>query len=271
MSEFSVASNGITLHGDDDGEGPPILLLHGLSATRRYVLHGSTALIREGYRLIAYDARGHGESDPAPASTAYGYAAMVQDAVQVMDDRGIDRAVVVGMSMGAAVGAALALAHPDRVRAFVAITPAHLGHPSREPDKWNRLADGLEQGGPDGFVDAYGDPGVDPKSLELIRTVMRQRLARHAHPDAVANCLRFTTADAAFDREQALAGIACPTLVIGSRDRLDPEHPIRTAERWAELIPGAKFIIESDGESPLAWRGGTLSREVAAFLVPLPG
>ena len=99
MSEFSVASNGITLHGDDDGEGPPILLLHGLSATRRYVLHGSTALIRDGYRLIAYDARGHGESDPAPASTAYGYAAMVQDAVQVMDDRGIDRAVVVALPL----------------------------------------------------------------------------------------------------------------------------------------------------------------------------
>jgi len=271
MSEFSDVRDGITLHGDDDGDGPPILLLHGLSATRRYVLHGSTALIRDGYRLITYDARGHGESDPAPAPNAYGYAAMVADAVQVLNDRGIDRAVVVGMSMGAAVGAALALTHPDRVRALVAITPAHLGHPSREPDKWNRLADGLEQGGPDGFVQAYGDPGVDPKSLELIRTVMRQRLARHGHPGAVANSLRCTTADAAFAGEQALAGIACPTLVIGSRDRLDPEHPIRTAERWAELIPGATLIVEGEDESPLAWRGGSLSREIAAFLGPLPG
>jgi pimeloyl-ACP methyl ester carboxylesterase len=271
MSAFSVVSDGITLHGDDDGEGPPILLLHGLSATRRYVLHGSTALIRDGYRLITYDARGHGESDPGPAPAAYGYAAMTDDAARVLDDRHVDRAVVVGMSMGAAVGAALALTHPDRVRAFVAITPAHLGHPSREAEKWNRLADGLEQGGPDGFVQAYGDPGVDPQSLELIRTVMRQRLGRHAHPDAVADSLRFTTADAAFDGEQALTGIACPTLVIGSRDRLDPEHPIRTAERWAELIPGAQFVVEDDDQSPLAWRGGSLSRVIAEFLAVLGG
>jgi len=271
VTAFTVQGDGVTLHGDDDGEGAPILLLHGLSATRRYVLHGSTALIRDGYRLITYDARGHGESDPAPAPNAYGYAAMVDDAVRVMDDRDVPRATVVGMSMGAAVGAALALAHPDRVRALVAITPAHLGTPTRDPDKWNRLADGLEQGGPDGFVQAYGDPGVDSKSLELIRTVMRQRLARHAHPDAVAHSLRCTTADAAFDGEQALASIACPTLVIGSRDRLDPEHPIGIAERWAELIPGAEFLVEDDGESPLAWRGGSLSREIAAFLATLPG
>lgn len=270
MSEFSLVVDGITLHGEDDGDGPPILLLHGLSATRRYVLHGSTALVRDGYRLVTYDSRGHGESDPAPSPRGYDYATLANDAVRVMDDRGIARAAVVGMSMGAAVGAALALAHPERVRAFVAITPAHLGHPSRDPDRWNRLADGLQKGGPDGFVDAYGDPGVDPKSLELIRTVMRQRLGRHAHPDAVADCLRTTTADAAFDGEQALTGIACPTLVIGSRDRLDPEHPIRTAERWAELIPNATFIVEDEGESPLAWRGGSLSREIAAFLGALP-
>jgi hypothetical protein len=156
------------------------------------------------------------------------------------------------------------------VCALVAITPAHLGTPTRDPDRWARLAEGLETGGPEGFVQAYGDPGVDHKSLELIRTVMRQRMARHENPLAVAHALRATPMGAAFDGEQALADVACPTLVIGSRDRLDPEHPLLIAERWAELIPGATFIVESDGESPLAWRGGSLSREVAAFLAAPP-
>ena len=188
------------------------------------------------------------------------------DAVAVLDDRGVDRAAVIGMSMGAAVGAALALSHPHRVRALVAITPAHLGTPTRDPDRWARLAEGLETGGPEGFVQAYGDPGVDRKSLDLIRTVMRQRLARHAQPQAVAAALRATPRGAAFAGDQALAGIACPTLVIGSRDRLDPEHPLRIAERWAEVIPGAEFTVEDDAESPLAWRGGTLSRVIAGFL-----
>jgi pimeloyl-ACP methyl ester carboxylesterase len=266
MTAFEVAGGGVVLRGDDDGEGPPILLLHGLSATRRYVLHGSTALIRDGYRLIAYDARGHGESDAAPSPDAYGYAAMVDDAVRVLDDRGVQRAAVAGMSMGAAVGAALALAHPDRVSALVAITPAHLGHASRDPGRWDRLATGLETGGPEGFVQAYGDPGVDPASLDLIRTVMRQRMGRHAHPGAVAAALRATPAGAAFDGEDALARITCPALVVGSRDRLDPEHPLSIAGRWAQLIPDARLVVEDPGQSPLAWRGGSLSREIAAFL-----
>ena len=266
MSAFEVRVDGVTLRGDDDGSGPAILMLHGLSATRRYVVHGSSALERDGYRVIAYDSRGHGESSPAPTPDDYRYDQLAADAVRVLDDRGVDRAALVGMSMGAAVAAAVALGHPERVQALVAVTPAHLGAPAREPARWDRLAQGLEDGGPDGFVEAYGDPGVDASSLALIRTVMRQRLARHAHPDAVAAALRCTPRGAAFDGEQALAAISCPTLVIGSRDRLDPEHPLATAERWARIVPGAEFAVEDDGESPLAWRGGTLSRVIAGFL-----
>lgn len=266
MSAFEVAGAGVTLRGDDEGAGPAILMLHGLSATRRYVVHGSTALEHDGYRVITYDSRGHGESSPAPTPDDYHYAQLADDAVRVLDDRGVAQAALVGMSMGAAVAAAVALGHPDRVLALVAVTPAHLGVPAREPARWDRLAAGLEDGGPDGFVQAYGDPGVDPASLDLIRTVMRQRLARHAHPHAVAAALRCTARGAAFDGEQALAAITCPTLVLGSRDRLDPEHPLRTAERWAGIIPGAQLVVEHDAESPLAWRGGTLSRVIAGFL-----
>ncbi len=270
MTAFSVEGGGVTLHGDDDGDGAAILLLHGLSATRRYVLHGSTALVAEGYRLIAYDSRGHGESSPAPSPAAYDYATLTSDAMRVLDDRGVERAVLVGMSMGAAVAASAALTYPNRVCALVAIAPAHLGTPTADPARWQRLAAGLETGGADGFINAYGDPGVPLTSLDLIRTVMRQRMSRHLYPSAVADALRHTTADAAFDGEDALCAITCPTLVIGSRDRLDPDHPMRTAERWAQLIPGAALMVEDDGQSPLAWRGGSLSRAIADFLVGIP-
>ncbi len=266
MSQFTLRDQGVVLAGDDDGQGPAVLVLHGLSATRRYVLHGSTALVRDGFRVISYDSRGHGESSPAPSPADYRYDQLVADAVRVLDDRGVEHAALVGMSMGSAVAAAVALAHPERVRALVAITPAHLGTPTRDPGRWERLAAGLEHDGPEGFVQAYGDPGVPTESLELIRTVMRQRMARHEHPRAVAAALRATPAGAAFDGENALEGIACPTLVVGSRDRLDPEHPLRIAERWAQLIPGAVLVVEDEGQSPLAWRGGSLSREIAAFL-----
>ncbi|HEX8050308.1 MAG TPA: alpha/beta fold hydrolase, partial [Solirubrobacterales bacterium] len=69
---FSVEA-GPRLEGEKAGEGPPVVLCHGITATRRYVLHGSKALPRAGYAVVTYDARGHGESEPAPAGEGYGY------------------------------------------------------------------------------------------------------------------------------------------------------------------------------------------------------
>ena len=62
---FELWRDGVALRGEEVGAGPPVVLAHGLTATRRYVVHGSNALPRAGFRLISYDARGHGESDPA--------------------------------------------------------------------------------------------------------------------------------------------------------------------------------------------------------------
>ena len=76
---FEVDSSGVVLLGEEVGEGPAVVQLHGLTATRRYVLHGSVALARRGYRLVSYDARAHGESDPAPAGEGYEYGALTGD------------------------------------------------------------------------------------------------------------------------------------------------------------------------------------------------
>ena len=76
---FEIAAGGVTLAGEEVGEGPPIVLLHGLTATRRYVLHGSVTLARRGNRLVSYDARGHGESSPAPQGEGYGYEDLTRD------------------------------------------------------------------------------------------------------------------------------------------------------------------------------------------------
>ena len=72
-----------TLRGESLGEGPPIVLCHGITATRRYVVHGSKLLPRRGYELITYDARAHGESDPAPEGEGYGYDRLVADLERV--------------------------------------------------------------------------------------------------------------------------------------------------------------------------------------------
>src|SRR5918911_4222163 len=101
MPVITIDSGGVALAADEDGEGVPVVLLHGLTATRRYVVMGSKMLERDGHRVIAYDARGHGRSAPAPEPGAYGYDALAADLLAVLDAAGVERAVLAGASMGA--------------------------------------------------------------------------------------------------------------------------------------------------------------------------
>lgn len=263
---FEVSRDGVALSGEQAGQGPPALLLHGLSATRRYVLHGSRALERGGRRVIAYDARGHGVSSPAPAPSDYSYTALIADAIGVLDELGVERAALVGQSMGSATALGLALAHPERVSALVVITPAHRGRPSADLDYWDRLGDAMERGGPEAFVEALGPLQIDERWRDTVRTVILQRMSRHLHPEAVADALRNVPRTAAFDGLEALEGVTVPTLLVGSRDEADPDHPLEVAQEYERRIPGARLVVEEPGQSPLAWRGGALSREVLDFL-----
>src|SRR5919107_1132441 len=159
MAEIAVEAGGMTLAGEDDGEGTPVVLLHGLTATRRYVVMGSRSLERGGHRVVAYDARGHGRSSPAPE---YGYEALATDLLAVLDDRGIERAVLAGASMGAHTIAAFALEHLERVAGVAIVTPAFdpEDDAGTDYDRWDALARGLRDGGVDGLVAAYGTGGV---------------------------------------------------------------------------------------------------------------
>src|SRR5215207_3420752 len=151
MAEIAVEAGGVTLAGEEEGEGRPVVLLHGLTATRRYVVMGSKALQRDGHRVIAYDARGHGASSPAPGPHAYGYGDLAGDLLSLLDDRGIDRALLAGASMGAHTLVRFTLDHGDRVAGLVVITPAYEPEGDAETlERWDALAAGLRSGGIDG-------------------------------------------------------------------------------------------------------------------------
>jgi 3-oxoadipate enol-lactonase len=243
-----------------------VILLHGLTATRRYVLMGSRYLSRAGAELIGFDARGHGESGPAPDPAAYEYEDMVGDLDSVVSVAGTP-AVLVGNSMGAATAAAYALAHPERVSALVQITPGFRGGMRDEADleDWDRLADGLARDGVDGFMEAY-EPPEEPRFREAALKFTRQRLERHEHPEAVADALRIVPRSVPFDGLEALGALEMPALVVGSRDESDPGHPLALAEAYAEHLPNARLIVEDGGQSPLAWQGAQLSRVIEEFV-----
>ena len=256
----------VRLEGERAGAGVPVILLHGLTATRRYVLMGSRYLARAGVELVAFDARGHGASSPAPSRSAYEYAEMARDLDVVVATVGTP-VVLAGNSMGAATAAAYALEYPERVAALIQITPgfAGAGREDHELGDWHALADGMERAGVDGFMEAY-EPPSNPRFREAALKFTRQRLERHEHPEAVADALRVVPGSVAFDGLESLGALEMPALVVGSRDESDPGHPLSLARAYAEHLPNSKFLMEDEGESPLAWQGAQLSRAIEEFL-----
>lgn len=254
----------------ESGDGPPVVLLHGLTATRRYVVMGSRALERADHRVVAFDARGHGSSSPAIDPADYRYEDLGLDLTAVLDHLEIERAVLAGASMGAHTALWLALRAPERVAGLVVITPGYDPETQDDPrrlERWDALADGLEHGGIDGFLAAYGTPGVPEGWQGTVVTVIRQRMKLHRHPEAVAQALRVVPRSRPFGELEELRVIDVPTAVVASADEPDPGHPEALAEAYAAAIPGARLLTDEPGKSPLAWQGSQLSRvigEVAA-------
>ncbi len=317
-----LTDDGVLLAGEETDParpGLPIVLLHGLTATRRYVVMGSRLLERSGHRVVAYDARGHGRSSPAPDPAAYGYERLARDLEAVLDALGLARAALAGASMGAHTALRFALAHPERVAALGLVTPAFdpsapagdlatggelpgMASPEGDRDRsretraygagrfgdaseasvspigprfgqrphFDQLARVLRSGGVDGFVRAYDFSTVPPAWRETVEQVVRQRLSLHEHPLAVADALEVVSRSRPFEDFAELGALAVPTVVIASRDEVDPGHPLALAERYARAIPGATFTVEDGGppvRSPLAWQGGQLSRVLLELLV----
>ena len=267
-TRFTVERDGQRLACEALGDGPPLILLHGITASRRYVVHGSKMLPRAGFRTIAFDARGHGDSGPAPDAGGYSYDEMSADLGAVLDSEAAgEPAVVAGHSMGAHTVAAFALGNPERLAGIVLIGPAYGGLPTSDEvlANWDALADGLEQGGVDGFLAAYERQGLNPEWRDTLIRITRERLLTHRHPDAVARALREVPRDVPFEGMDELEFLDLPALVVASRDEADPGHPHAVAEAYAARLPAARLISEDEGQSPLAWQGGKLSREIARF------
>ena len=273
IDHFTTTEGRPVLAGESEGEGPDVFLCHGLSATRRYVTHGSHALPRAGFRVHTYDARGHGESEPAPEGEGYSYDFLAGDLDRIVRERSeSDRVVVGGHSMGCHSAAAWAIGNPERVAAMILIGPVYDGtNGTPDDDRWDARADALLEGGPERFAEEVAGGFDDPEVAGTVRRLALERARLHRSPEALAVALREVPRSRPFDSLDDLAQVGAPTLVIGSRDRYDPGHPMATARLWADVIDGSRFEIEAEGDSPLSWQGGRLSRLIASFLSEVLG
>jgi pimeloyl-ACP methyl ester carboxylesterase len=232
------------------GDGPPLLLIHGLG----YDHHGwgpLPPLLDRDFRLVLVDNRGVGESD-APEGP-YTIAGLAADAVAVVDAAGIERTHVVGVSLGGFVAQELAISHADRVDRLALLSTSP-GGPNQYPmpeetvesfRAYMRLEreDAIRQG----VENSLGDRAVRERP-DIVDEVYAYRLERAPPMEPWLAQLAAGTEFDVFDR---LPEIAAPTLALtgGADVVIDP----RNSELLAERIPGARLEVVPDRGHLLYW------------------
>ncbi|MFF9852353.1 alpha/beta fold hydrolase [Streptomyces litmocidini] len=232
METMIPVKDGEVWADDAGGEGLPLVLLHpgvGDSTVWDPVLPA----LRARHRVIRYDVRGYGRS-PAP-TTAY---SPVGDLAEVLDRFEIERAVLVGSSMGGATSVDFALEAPGRVAGLALFVPGVSGYEGLDSGEFfERLPSLAEAGDVDGIVRlglaewgraGGGTPESDPVAAELCRAVL---------PAWLSNAGRQLAGPPAFGR---LGEISAPTLLaLGEQDR---PVVVRCNEEMAERIPGCRLV-----------------------------
>jgi pimeloyl-ACP methyl ester carboxylesterase len=253
----SFSSDGVKIAYVDlapTGETPrhqAVVLVHGFAST--HVINWvntqwTKSLTHAGYRVVALDNRGHGESEKLYDPAAYSSQIMAEDVRRLMDHLDIPRAAVMGYSMGARISAHLALAHPQRLNALLL---GGLGI---------HLVEGV--GLPIGIADAMEAPSLDGLTDPMQR--MFRAFAEQTKSDlkALAACIRGSRQTLTAEQ---VGRIAVPTLVsVGTKDDVSGSGP-----ELAKLIPGAESFAIAGRDHNLAVGDKSHKQAVLDFLARL--
>lgn len=267
MLTTGVASvRGVDLAYEWGGAGSDVVWGHGLTSsmaaedTQQLI---RWADIRDGHRVLRYDARGHGESGSTPVADEYAWSELARDQLALADALGIDSYVAAGASMGCGTALHAAVQQPERIRALVLVIPP-TGWENRagQADLYRLMAATVETEGVEPLVAAGAeipppDPFVDLPELADARA----EAMRAWDPTRLAQVFRGATTAQLPDRQE-IAALSMPALVLAWTG--DDVHPVVTAEELGRLMPAAEVHITSDLGGVLGW-----SDRVAAFLAAL--
>jgi pimeloyl-ACP methyl ester carboxylesterase len=248
----SFDSDGVEIAYIDEGEGEPVLLIHGFASNvvTNWIDPGWVRmLVQSGRRVIAYDNRGHGRSEKLYDPEVYGAASMAEDARRLLDHLAITQVDVMGYSMGARIGAFLVLAHQARVRSVVL---GGLGI---------NMVKGTVGSGP--IAKALEAPRIEDVVNDTARSFRAFAEQTKSDLKALAACIRGPREKITPER---LATIAVPTLVaVGSDDVI-----AGSGAELASLIPGAQFFDIPGHDHMRAVGNATFKQGVLDFLTQRP-
>ncbi|MBB5377741.1 3-oxoadipate enol-lactonase [Deinococcus metalli] len=259
---------GTELHVEDHGHGPPLVMLHGLGSNVEWLRPEIEQLSRIR-RVIALDSRGHGRSD-RPA--AYTLADHVSDVLGVMDALGLERADVMGTSMGSYVAQGVAIRAPQRVSKLVLVVPKASGTTSSVARLIGEHAAELEGKSNDEVLAFIGGLMFAPTTSPEVRARRDQGTQRDMELGLSLTPGQFQAANRAlegFDFRPELPRVTAPTLVISGRH--DPLNPPAEGEVIARSIPYARMVVlERSGHLPSLEEPDELVEIIRDFLQQEP-
>ncbi|HVB24650.1 MAG TPA: alpha/beta hydrolase [Ktedonobacteraceae bacterium] len=232
--------DGLAFNYFDRGEGIPFIFQHGLGADLTQVLEVYEEL--PGFRLIAFDCRGHGKTHPPGEVDKLNFATFANDLRALMDHLEIDEAVIGGISMGAGVALNFTLRFPERVRGLILSRPAWLDKPLPDNLKYFPfIASLIQQFGAQAGREHFQASHVYSEMLATAPYVARSMIAQFEHPRAEETVAKLEKlpGDAPNQNRAAWLTITVPTLVLISR--MDPVHPYEFGEILAQAIPQAQL------------------------------
>ena len=248
------------------GDGQPLILIAGFASAQNIML----ALVRvfaKHYRVVTFDNRGIGGSSKPAGS--YTTSMMANDTIVLMDSLGIDRAHIIGGSMGGMIAQEIAIDHPQRVNKLILFGTSARGQPLRDMfcdmieasvPGWKRSKPDLKGADLQKFMIAMFLRSFNSKLYQALFLPLIKLQAKHGKVKAPVGQLEAMLSHNALDR---LDRIQAPTLVLtGDRDRLMPPH---SSEALASRIKGAKLVVIEGGAHALA--GKRFNKEVLDFLM----
>ena len=255
-SQFVDLGNGLTVHLRDEGprEAVPVVLLHGSNADL-HTWQPWTDRMKDRYRVIRFDQRGHGLTGAAPDGD-YSRAAFAADVERVAEKLGLERFVLAGNSMGGGIALDYALAHPDRLAGLVLVDAA--GAPQLEKAKGNIgftiartpvLGRLMGQVTPRSLVERSLRQSVSNQAIVTPQAVDRYWELLRYPGNRAATMSRFSAAPQPFAAE-ALGRLTVPTLIIWGEQ--DPLIPLASGKWLASHIPGARIeALRGIGHIPM--------------------
>jgi pimeloyl-ACP methyl ester carboxylesterase len=247
--------DGVNIHYEVHGSGPPLLLTHGYSSTSA-MWQGQIAALSKQHKLILWDMRGHGQSDYPGDAAAYSEALTVGDMAALLDKADAPRAIVGGLSLGGYMSLAFYRAHPERVRALLIIDTGPGFKKDDARDAWNKRAH------------ETGDR-FEREGLDVLKLASRERSSViHRDASGLARAARgmLTQRDAGVI--ETLPHIKVPALVVVGAD----DTPFLAASDYmAAKIPGAKkVVIPAAGHAANIDQPRAFIDAVLSFLDSLP-